>query len=110
MDHLLTIQIDFPDDFDLANARETIFLFEQRCNAVLQESQLGELDGDEWSRARCIIYCYGPDANRLFAVVKDCWEFVDLNVGATVVRRFGALGCPEEQDMLPAKSLGITRH
>jgi hypothetical protein len=110
MDQLLTIQIDFPDNLNLANVRETVFLFEQRCNAFLQENCLGEVDGDEWSGGRCIIFCYGSDANKLFTAAEEFWTLVNLSVSATVVRRFGPPGSREEHGTLPAKELGSTHH
>ncbi|HEU4544459.1 MAG TPA: hypothetical protein VFR23_25235 [Jiangellaceae bacterium] len=45
--------------------REAIFELEDRLLSVIDARGLGEFDGNEFDEGEAVLYCYGPDADRL---------------------------------------------
>ena len=58
------------DNHGTAEEREAIFALEDRLLTLIESQQLGEHDGNEFGGGEATIYCYGPDAGRLFAGIE----------------------------------------
>jgi hypothetical protein len=58
-------------NYGTAEEREAIFVLEDRLSAVIETQQLGEHDGNEFGGDEATIYCYGPDADRLFGGIES---------------------------------------
>jgi hypothetical protein len=43
---------------------------EERVTTAVRSAGVGELDGDEFGAGEVVLYAYGPDAGRLFAVME----------------------------------------
>jgi hypothetical protein len=50
---------------------------------------VGEFDGEEFGGGRCVLYMYGPDADRLFGVVEPILKATPVARGGFVIRRYG---------------------
>lgn len=50
--------------------REAIFALEDRLIALIDAAGVGDLDGNEFGGGEAVIYCYGPDASRLFQAIE----------------------------------------
>jgi hypothetical protein len=60
---------------------------------------VGEFDGDEWGEGVCVIYMYGPSAERLFTIALPILKNFHPPKGSFVVKRYGKPGA--KQDRLP---------
>lgn len=58
------------DEHGTVEEREAIFALEDRLARMIESQQLGEHDGNEFGGGEATIYCYGPDAGRLFAALE----------------------------------------
>jgi len=78
---------------------EEPFGSERECEAIadlaglllqaIADHGVGEFDGEESSEGRCVLYMYGPDADRLFAVVEPLLKAAPLARGGFAVKRYG---------------------
>ena len=56
---------------------------------VIPEKQVGEFDGDEFGDGRCILYMYGPDADRLFEAVEPVLRAAAVARDGFAIKRYG---------------------
>ena len=59
------------DEFGLLEEREAVFQLENRLESLVERHQVGEFDGNEFGGGEAVLYCYGPDADRLFAAIEE---------------------------------------
>ncbi len=74
---------------------DEMFELEEKLESVIEENEVGEYDGNEVAvdGSEAILYMYGPDADRLFSVVKPILEAASFMTGAVARLRYGP---PEE--------------
>jgi hypothetical protein len=79
-------------EFKFASDVQRITQLEDELRAAIEAAKVGEFDGNELavdgSEGR--FYMYGPDADRLFNVVRPILEASPLMKGADVIKRYGA--------------------
>jgi len=70
---------------------EPFYKLSARLRELVDESGLGEYDGHEMAMDNSdgSFYMYGPDAKKLFELVKETIEKVSFMAGAHVVLRMG---------------------
>lgn len=56
---------------------------------AIDEKQAGEFDGEEFGDGRCVLYMYGPDADRLFEAVEPVLRAGPLARGGFAIKRYG---------------------
>lgn len=70
-EHAVTVHYSLSDDEHGAVAeREAIFELEDRLVSAIEAQALGEFEGNEFGGGEAVLYCYGPDAGRLFAGIE----------------------------------------
>ena len=70
-EHAVIVHYSLSDEeHGTVEEREAIFALEDRLEALIANQNLGELDGNEFGGGEAAIYCYGPDAGRLFAGIE----------------------------------------
>ncbi len=71
-----------------------IFQLEKRLEDAIEEAHAGEYDGNEIAvdGSDGSLYMYGPDADRLFDVVRPILESTDFMQGARALLRYGPPG------------------
>jgi hypothetical protein len=77
--------------------RERVLEFEQQLEEAMLAAGVGEFDGNEFGDGECTLYMYGPDSEALFAAIAPVLRTSPLARGATVVKRAGPPGSPEEK-------------
>jgi hypothetical protein len=71
-DHAVIIHYSLSDEqHGTVQEREAIFALEERLESLIDSQNLGEHDGNEFGGGEAVIYCYGPDAWRLFAGIES---------------------------------------
>ena len=70
---------------------QAIFSLEDRLEAAIAGASVGEYDGHEVAidGSDGYLYMYGPDADRLFDIVRPILESAPFTRGATVTVRYG---------------------
>jgi hypothetical protein len=68
---------------------EAIHGFSEVLEEALETHQAGEFDGDEFGGGECMLYMYGPDADRMFEVIQEPLSQFSLASGGYVIKRYG---------------------
>ena len=78
---------------------EDPFGSERECEAIadlagllhqaIDDHGVGEFDGEESDGGRCVLYMYGPDADRLFSVVEPILKAAPVARGGFAIKRYG---------------------
>jgi hypothetical protein len=86
-EHALIVHFDYIGSTDL----QPLFDLEQQLEAAIVGASAGEYDGNEVAvdGSDGFLYMYGPDADRLFAVVKPILESCTFMRGARIKLRYG---------------------
>ncbi|GAA3388792.1 hypothetical protein [Cryptosporangium minutisporangium] len=66
--------------------RESVHALEKRLTTAIEAAGAGELDGDEFGGGEAVLYAYGPDASRLFAVMEPALRAFPARPGHAVLR------------------------
>jgi|JI7StandDraft_1071085.scaffolds.fasta_scaffold56435_2 hypothetical protein len=83
---------------------QPMFDLEEKLDNAITKAKVGEYDGNEIAvdGSDGILYMYGPDADRLFEIIKPILESASFMRGAKVTLRYG----PPE-DGVPEKVVAI---
>jgi hypothetical protein len=70
---------------------EPFYELSDKLRTLVDESGLGEYDGHEiaMDNSDGSFYMYGPDAKKLYGVIKETIEKTPFMMGANVILRFG---------------------
>jgi hypothetical protein len=76
-----------------------LFALEEQLKVAILAAKAGEYDGHVVAvdGSNGVIYMYGPDADRLFQVVKPVLESAEFMRGASATVRFGPTGSNTRQ-------------
>lgn len=58
------------DEYGTEDEREALHRLTDSLEARIEANRAGEYDGDEFGGGEGVLYCYGPDADRLFSVIE----------------------------------------
>lgn len=85
-EHALIVKFDYGTT-DL----EPLFAVEEELEAVITDADVGEYDGNEMAvgGSRGVLYMYGPDADALFAAVKETLRDAKCLRNAVATLRYG---------------------
>lgn len=70
---------------------QPLFALEEQIEQAIAAADAGEFDGDEIAidGSDGSLYMYGPDADKLFEIVKPLLESVNFMHGAKAIKRYG---------------------
>ena len=85
--------------FGTSQERESILALEDRLEQVAGNASVGEFDGDEFGEGKCILYMYGPDAERLFVVIEPVLKSSPAAAGGYAIKRFGEAADPGAKEV-----------
>jgi hypothetical protein len=87
VEHAVVVNFDYGGSTDL----QPIFALEEKLEAAIDAAKAGEYDGNEVAvdGSDGSLYMYGPDADRLFSVVRPVLEACIFMRGARVKLRYG---------------------
>lgn len=77
-------------DFGSAGERTAVHALTDRLAVAIGRADVGEFDGDEFGGGAVTLYAYGPDADRLFAVMAEILRAFPARP-ASVTLRYGAV-------------------
>lgn len=76
-------------DMGSEEERDVLFALQERMMEVLAEAGVGELDGDLWGEGECVLYLYGPDADRLYTVIEPLLKACPQASGGYAIKQYG---------------------
>lgn len=85
------------DAFPVPSEREALRALEESVDRAIQESNLGEFDGNEIGGGYWRLYAYGPSADRLSEVIVPILSNRPVPAGSYLLKRFGEPGAVEER-------------
>jgi hypothetical protein len=77
---------------------EAVIALEERVEKAIADASVGEFDGDEFGGDKCVLFMYGPDADRLFALVEPILKAAPIASGGYAVKRYGAADDPSSKE------------
>jgi hypothetical protein len=90
LEHAVIVHLCLVEDqFGSERERAAVATLADNLERVISEKQVGEFDGEEFGDGRCVLYMYGPDADRLFEVVEPVLKAVPLARGGFAIKRYG---------------------
>ncbi len=75
--------------FGSVEEHETIYALEREQEEAIVATSSGEFDGDEFGGNECVLYMYGPDADRLYASVEPKLKSTRVASGGYAIKRYG---------------------
>jgi hypothetical protein len=87
------------DAFGTPEDREAIFALEDQLEAAIEETAAGEFDGDEFGQGECVLFMYGPDADRLFTAILPVLKSSHLAKGGWATKRYGDVSDPDAREV-----------
>src|SRR5262245_17778014 len=86
-EHGVIVKFDYLGTTDLA----PLFALEEKLEAAINAARVGEFDGNEVAAdgSDGVLYMYGPDADRLFEVIRPVLEGCSFMRGAHITLRYG---------------------
>ena len=90
MEQAVIVHLRFQEDsFGSPKERDAISDLEDQLEQAIGTASVGEFDGDEFGGGRCVLYMYGPDADRLFATVEPILRATPVARGGFALKRYG---------------------
>ncbi|BCG93963.1 hypothetical protein [Mesorhizobium sp. 131-2-1] len=75
--------------FGTQQERQSVQVLEDRLEQVVSNANAGEFDGDEFGEGECVLYLYGPDAEKLFSAIEPVLKSSPVATGGYAIKRFG---------------------
>ena len=86
--------------FDEENSSlDDIYKLEEMLEKAIENAEVSEFDGDEVGEGECVLYMYGPDADRLFEVAQKILTSSGLAGGGHVIKRYGEADDPKAKEV-----------
>ena len=85
--------------FGTPREHESVRALEERLEQAIGGASVGEFDGDLFGEAECILYMYGPDAERLFVVIEPILKSSPVAAGGYAIKRFGEAADPSAKEI-----------
>jgi len=89
------------DRFGSSDEFDEVTALGDELEALVVAAAVGEFDGNEMGGGECVLFFYGPDADRLFATIEPALRASSLARRARVCKRHGDVGAREEIVELP---------
>jgi hypothetical protein len=96
-EHALLLTFPLPGEFPTEAELQTYHKLQDELTEAIESAAAGELDGDEFGGHQCVIYMYGPDADRLFDAVAPVLEKHPFPKGSTALKRYGGPDCGKSE-------------
>lgn len=88
-EHCVRVYLKVPYEMEYEDFMEAVYELEDDLIDAIQAHKAGEFDGDELGSEECILYMYGPDADRLFEAVSNVLRASPLARGGYAIKRYG---------------------
>jgi hypothetical protein len=87
------------DGFGSPEEREVLQALEDQMQQAIEEASAGEFDGDEFGGGRCVLFMYGPDADRLYRLIEPLLKNAPAAAGGYAIKRYGKARDPSSREV-----------
>jgi hypothetical protein len=88
-EHAVLLHIPTRGEMPTSEELDASHAMQDELAAAIEAADAGELDGDEWGGGEGVIFCYGPDADRLFEAMIPVLEKRPFPKGSHAIKRYG---------------------
>lgn len=100
MEHAVIVHLPLSDGrFGSSSERVGLFEVQEQMASAIREAGAGEFDGDEMGEGECVLFMYGPNADRLFEAVQAVLKSSKLAAGGYAIKRYGEAGDPKSLEV-----------
>ena len=85
--------------FGSEEQREALFALQEEMMHAIKDAAAGEFDGDMFGEGECVLYMYGPEADRLFAAIEPLLKSCPLASGGYAIKRYGEAGDSDAREV-----------
>lgn len=95
MEHAILVHIPLRGGpFGSAAEKQDLMRLENDLEKAIVQAGAGEFDGDEFGGGKCVLFMYGPDADRLFETVQPILRANALSAAGYALKRYGEASDP----------------
>lgn len=87
------------DQFGSSRERDAVLALEDHLEKSILDGSAGEFDGDEFGDNKCVLFMYGPDADRLFTIIEPILKSTPLATGGYAIKRYGEASDPNASEV-----------
>ena len=77
------------DGFGSDADHTALWALQDVIESAVSAAAVGDLDGDEWGEGECVLYLYGDDADRLFAVIEPLLNASPAAARGYAIKQYG---------------------
>jgi hypothetical protein len=90
LEQAVIVHLRLRDDlFGSPDERTAIEALEDQIELAIDEASAGEFDGNEFGGGECVLFMYGPDADRLYGVIEPLLKAAPAATGGYALKRYG---------------------
>ena|SRR5688572_12780854 len=90
MEQAVIVHLPLSDErFGSSEDRDLLVALEGQITKAIEDADAGEFDGDMFGEGECVLYMYGPDADRLFVAIEPVLRSYALRSGGYAIKRYG---------------------
>jgi hypothetical protein len=95
-EHAVLVHLELSDSaFGTPNERAAIYKLSDDLAGAIERAGVGDFDGDEFGGGTCVLYMYGPDADRLWDAVAPTLRASPSTTGGHAIKRYGEPGAKQ---------------
>jgi hypothetical protein len=95
---IVCLQLDNAS-FGSTTKREALSVLQERLAGAIVEAGAGEFDGDEIGKGECLLFMYGPDADRLFNIIEPLLKSSAVASGGHAIKLYGKADDPNTREV-----------
>ena len=90
MEQAVIVHLPLRDgEFGSSDEQEAALALAEELGDAIASASAGEYDGEEFGGGRCVLYMYGPDADRLFMTIEPVLKRSEASRGGFAIKRYG---------------------
>lgn len=100
MEHAVIVHFRLSDEFGSAEEHEAVTVLEDRLTDLIEQADVGEFDGNEFGEGECVLFMYGPDADRLYLAIEPALKSTPVSSQGYAIKRYGGAEDPGAAEVL----------
>jgi hypothetical protein len=100
MEHAVTVHLRLTGGpFGSPEEDDAVAALGDELERAVEAASAGEFDGEEVGEHKCVLFMYGPDADRLFTAIEPVLKDTPLAAGGYAIKRHGEAADPDAAEV-----------
>jgi hypothetical protein len=99
VEQAVIVHLKLDSEFGEPTEREAVLALEQKIEQAIARVSAGEFDGDEFGGHECVLFMYGPDADRLYQAIEPLLKVDPASVEGYALKRYGDVRDPKAREV-----------